>query len=340
MQSATGLGRCRVPHLGSFESHLDLLRIRVIAQARTGTTPTGIARTQRVRGRRGRMRHLLFAAHLLGPRGLSRWRNGCRPTGCGLGCGRRSRIGNEARYPVFDRPGAGCDALAHGTGAAARDVGEARTGRAHAASARCGGAGLVGRFRPAGHARRSPRGARAGANSRSRSSRRHPGPSGHRRTRTCHRSTAGHCQAGCTHRRPRRRTRSELRCTRHQTRRNARPEIPRPSIASAANMMTSAWSMEGSVPGGTVNSANRPVPMRTITASTSTLMPEDTTLPSTRSARKAVFFQSANGTSTKPASVASLNSISVTKSCTASTKKLTISTSQARPGQARPGTVR
>jgi hypothetical protein len=42
------------------------------------------------------------------------------------------------------------------------------------------------------------------------------------------------------------------------------------------------------------------------------------------------LFQSANGTSTKPASVVSLNSISVTKSCTASTKKLTMTTSQAR----------
>ncbi len=67
-----------------------------------------------------------------------------------------------------------------------------------------------------------------------------------------------------------------------------------------------------------------------MTASTSTLMPEDTTLPKTFSARKAVLFQRANGTSTKPASVVSLNSISVTKSCTASTKKLMMTTIQAR----------
>src|SRR3546814_5426786 len=67
-----------------------------------------------------------------------------------------------------------------------------------------------------------------------------------------------------------------------------------------------------------------------MTASTSTLMPDDTTLPNTFSARNEVLFHSANGTSTKPASVVSLNSIKVTKSCTASTKKLTISTSQAR----------
>ena len=95
-------------------------------------------------------------------------------------------------------------------------------------------------------------------------------------------------------------------------------------------MMVSARSMDGSVPGGTWNCANSPVPMPTMTASTSTLMPDDTTLPNTRSARNAVLFHSANGTSTKPASVVSLNSISVTKSCTANTKKLTITTSQAR----------
>ncbi|MNV55289.1 hypothetical protein D3C71_1475190 [compost metagenome] len=88
--------------------------------------------------------------------------------------------------------------------------------------------------------------------------------------------------------------------------------------------------MLGSAPGGVRNSANNPEPIPTITASTSTLMPDDTTLPSTFSARNDVLFHSANGTSTKPASVVSLNSSSVTNSCTASTKKLTISTSQAR----------
>src|SRR3546814_17016335 len=67
-----------------------------------------------------------------------------------------------------------------------------------------------------------------------------------------------------------------------------------------------------------------------MTASTSTLMPDDTTLPNTFSARNEVLFHSANGTSTKPASVVSLNSIKVTKSFTASPKKLTIRPSQAR----------
>ncbi|MCY1245336.1 hypothetical protein D9M72_584820 [compost metagenome] len=76
----------------------------------------------------------------------------------------------------------------------------------------------------------------------------------------------------------------------------------------------------------TWNSANKPVPMPTMTASTNTLMPDDTTLPSTFSARNAVLFQSANGMSTKPASVVSLNSIRVMNSCTASTKKQTMTT--------------
>ncbi len=54
--------------------------------------------------------------------------------------------------------------------------------------------------------------------------------------------------------------------------------------------------------------------MPTITASTKTLMPDETTLPSTFSARNEVLFQSANGIKTKPASVVSLNSINVMKS--------------------------
>src|SRR3546814_8836560 len=58
-----------------------------------------------------------------------------------------------------------------------------------------------------------------------------------------------------------------------------------------------------------------------MTASTSTLMPDATTLPSTFSARKAVLLNRAKGNSTKPASVTSLNSIRVTKSCTDRMKK-------------------
>ena len=106
------------------------------------------------------------------------------------------------------------------------------------------------------------------------------------------------------------------------------PKIPSASKVSEASMMTSAWSMFGS--GWTWNCANRPEPMPTITASTSTLMPAATTLPSTFSARKLVLFHSANGTSTNPASVVSLNSISVMKSWIASTKKHSTTTSHAR----------
>ena len=105
--------------------------------------------------------------------------------------------------------------------------------------------------------------------------------------------------------------------------------MPSASKASEANITTSAWSMDGSL-GVVGNCANSPVPMPTMTASTSTLTPADTTLPSTFSARNAVLFQSANGTSTKPASVVSLNSINVMKSCTAKTKKQTMTVSQAR----------
>ncbi len=107
------------------------------------------------------------------------------------------------------------------------------------------------------------------------------------------------------------------------------PKIPSASKVSEASMMTSAWSIEGSS-GWTWNCAKRPEPIPTITARTSTLTPADTTLPSTFSARNEVLFHSANGTSTKPASVVNLNSISVMKSWIASTKKHSTTTSHAR----------
>ena len=70
-------------------------------------------------------------------------------------------------------------------------------------------------------------------------------------------------------------------------------------------------------------------PMPMMTAKTSILIPLDTTLPSTFSARKAVRPKRPKGTSTKPASVVSLNSMRVTKSWIAMTKKLTMTISQA-----------
>ena len=63
-----------------------------------------------------------------------------------------------------------------------------------------------------------------------------------------------------------------------------------------------------------VNWLNSVEPMPMMTASTKTLMPDETTLPSTRSAMKAVLPNRPNGMRTKPASVVSLNSIRVTKS--------------------------
>ena len=78
-----------------------------------------------------------------------------------------------------------------------------------------------------------------------------------------------------------------------------------------------------------VNCEKKVVPMPTMTASTITLMPDEMTLPSTRSARNAVFPQSANGTSTKPAKVVSLNSRIVMKSCTARMKKARTTMNQA-----------
>ncbi len=66
-----------------------------------------------------------------------------------------------------------------------------------------------------------------------------------------------------------------------------------------------------------------------MTASTRIFTPADTTLPSTFSARKAVRPKRPKGTSTKPASVVSLNSIRVTKSWIAITKKLRMTINQA-----------
>src|SRR3546814_7318928 len=60
-----------------------------------------------------------------------------------------------------------------------------------------------------------------------------------------------------------------------------------------------------------------------------TLMPEETTLPSTRSARKLVLFHSAKGTRMKPASVVSLNSSTVMKSWIARMKKARTTRNQA-----------
>ena len=69
--------------------------------------------------------------------------------------------------------------------------------------------------------------------------------------------------------------------------------------------------------------------MPTTMASTISFNPEAMTLPSTRSARKVVWPNRAKGTSTKPASTVSLNSMMVIKSCTDRTKKAISTISQA-----------
>jgi hypothetical protein len=97
-----------------------------------------------------------------------------------------------------------------------------------------------------------------------------------------------------------------------------------------ASIRLIACPMSGSWPcSAVVNSVKKLEPMPTMTASTITLMPDETTLPSTRSARKLVRFQSANGTRMKPASEVSLNSMIVTNICTARMKKVMITIAQA-----------
>ena len=113
------------------------------------------------------------------------------------------------------------------------------------------------------------------------------------------------------------------------------PKMPRPSSDSAASTIAIASSIEGvAPPKPAVNSENSVEPMPIMTASTSTLMPEEITLPSTRSAMKADLPNRPKGISTKPASVVSLNSMSVTKSWTARTKKASSTSIQANSMQA------
>ena len=93
--------------------------------------------------------------------------------------------------------------------------------------------------------------------------------------------------------------------------------------------MASASSMVGSPGMAPVNSAKSVEPMPMMTARTSTLIPEETTLPSTRSARKAVLPKRPKGMSTKPAKVVSLNSIRVTNSWMERMKKAMMTIAQA-----------
>ena len=107
------------------------------------------------------------------------------------------------------------------------------------------------------------------------------------------------------------------------------PNMPSPSRVRLASTIASASSMVGSPGMALVNSAKSVEPIPIMTASTSTLMPEETTFPSTRSAMKAVLPNRPKGMSTKPASVVSLNSMSVTKSWIDRMKKATTTKAQA-----------
>jgi hypothetical protein len=108
------------------------------------------------------------------------------------------------------------------------------------------------------------------------------------------------------------------------------PKMPRPSRARLASTRLIAPVRSGCpAPAAALNSEKKPEPMPTMTASTITLMPEETTLPSTRSARKLVRFHKANGTRMKPASVVSLNSMMVMNSWMARMKKARMMNSQA-----------
>ena len=113
------------------------------------------------------------------------------------------------------------------------------------------------------------------------------------------------------------------------------PKMPSPRSDSAASTIAMASSIVGvAPPNPEVNCEKSVEPMPMMTASTSTLMPDETTLPSTRSAMNAVLPKRPKGMSTKPARVVSLNSISVTKSCTARMKKARSTRTQANIRQA------
>ena len=128
-------------------------------------------------------------------------------------------------------------------------------------------------------------------------------------------------------RRRRRRRAGALPATRPEA--IAGPKIPSPSKVRLARTRLMAPIRSGSCPAAAARkSSKKPEPIPTITARTMILMPEETTLPSTRSARKPVRFHSANGTSTKPASVVSLNSMMVMKSWMERMKKARMTTSQ------------
>ena len=100
--------------------------------------------------------------------------------------------------------------------------------------------------------------------------------------------------------------------------------LPRGSISSSSCSVMAA--MRGRM--AVMRRASSSV--QVMTASTSTLMPEEMTLPRTLSAMKAVFPNNPNGMRTNPARTVSLNSISVMKSWMARMKKESSTSAQAK----------
>ena len=108
------------------------------------------------------------------------------------------------------------------------------------------------------------------------------------------------------------------------------PKMPRPNSARLASTRLIACSRSGSWPcSALVNSAKKFEPMPTMTASTITLMPERDDVAEHALGEEAGPVPSANGTSTKPARLVSLNSRMVTNICTARMKKATMTITQA-----------
>jgi len=199
------------------------------------------------------------------------------------------------------------------TGSGARDAGKTCCHTRGATFARRCLAELVGRRGGSGH--RS-----AGADCSHARRTGQPGASGRRRS--TERTSADQSSS-----RAKSRAGAELGRTRYEPSGDAGPEDAEAKSDSEASTRDMASERLGGWPcSAATNWLKNVVPMPTMTANTITLMPDAITLPSTRSARKAVLPQSAKGTRTNPASVVSLNSRIVMKSWIARTKKASTTT--------------
>ena len=276
----------------------------------------------------------LGALHAPSPGGwsVSRWRppRPCRRRSCPWSRCRRSprrRISRRRRSST-----ACCRRRARPRGAAARagratgcagDAAEAGSDACRAGLA--GGSEAVGSGCATGHSGATARGGGGSAGQSAGATGAAP-TERLRRPRPCRRRQ-GQCRPPRRRRAAGRRRRGRWRCRDRRCR----------GRAATARRARSPWRRRSSAsapPKPAVNSENSVEPMPMMTASTSTLMPDEMTLPSTRSAMKADLPNRPKGISTKPASVVSLNSISVTKSWTARMKKASSTSAQAKNRQA------